>query len=169
MEAQTQSMISGLLKNVHAKNLTQFFLIYLFVFMTAFDSQKPELSHLKTILDSPISHFALIFGVYYSMNGGLYASLAVAIIVCLILLVLKVIEFMDVKLTLIEERSHIEPCCRNVKAQDILDYFGNDVEQLRAGFRANNIPETALLNDYTAPEIATYLYYAGHKISKDCL
>ncbi len=151
-----------LISKSNTKNLMQFALIYLFVFMTSFDSHKLKGTKFHELMESPFSHFLIIFGVYYSMNGGLLISSLVALILTALFVMFQVVEFMDLKL--IAERTSVDPKCRGVKALDILKFFDEDVEKMRVAFKNSSIPEDSILNDLTAPEIATYLLYAGYAI-----
>ena len=166
MTAEISNLINPSFLKSTGKGLVQLVLIYLFVFMTAFDSQKLNNTDFKKILDSPISHFAIIFGIYYTMNqnASLTTSAIIAFIITSIFVLLNVIEFMESNLHLIESKTSVDPRVKNMKASEIFEYFNSDISELRKAFKESNIPEDAVLNDYTAPEIATQLLYVGHKL-----
>lgn len=150
-----------------SKGVGQFVLIYLFTFMTAFDAQKMAGSKMQSVLDHPVSHFVVIFGIYYSMNGGnIGVSLAVAAVVTLAFLALNVIEFMDSRLRLMEDSPSIHPDARSVTAKQVFSMFNEDIAQMRQAFTEIGIPADSVLNDLTAPKIATYLIYAGYEVNK---
>lgn len=146
--------------------VSQFALIYLFIFMTSFQSHDLMNSPFATNLKSPYMYFILLFGVNYSMSKNLVMSLLLAVVMTTIFAVLKIIEFMSPNLELIKNTPNILPQFYDSTVADIKSYYNNDEVVMRHSLNQLNIPDHYLLNDYNAPTIATYMYFAGHDISK---
>ena len=54
-------------------------------------------------------------------------------------------------------------------AQDLLDSFDNDKEQLLNAMVVSRIPQDVRVNDYYAPMIATYLLNYGFALKSPCV
>ena len=161
-----KSAESKFLQPALTNSVSQFVLIYLFIFMTSFQSQQLNNTQFSEVLKRPYMYFLILFGVNYSMSKNLLVSFVLAVIMTILFALLKIIEFMSPNLELIKNTPDILPKFYNVTVSDIKNYYNNDEVSMRKSLNQLNIPDHYLLNNNTAPIIATYMYFAGHDISK---
>lgn len=144
--------------------VSQFVFIYLFVILTSLQSQKLNNTEFSKYLLHPFSYFIILFGINYSMNQSLLLSLGLSSVSTLIFYMFSMIEFMEHKLQYINDLPEVLPQYKNAKLSDIFKIFDNDINKLKSFLNENNFPDHWGLNDYSAPRIATYLYYSGIKV-----
>lgn len=118
-------------------------------------------SKIEGIFDNFIFKILFISLLLWSETSDAALSLVVGVSFVLLMYLLSgSVE----KFTLLAPQSRVLAGCADVTVQDLVDVFDGDKELLEKTIRNIGVPHNVILEDFYAPEIATYLINYGYKM-----